>query len=115
MNPLSAHSGGAPEFALILAGGGGTRFWPLSTEARPKQFLSLMGDASMLQESVARLEGLVPPERILVLTGERFVSLTREQLPERHRRARAPGIRRRRSPWGYSSPGPASGAESWQS
>jgi len=66
----------------ILAGGAGTRFWPLSTEDRPKQFLKLLGDRSLLQMSSERVGGLAPPERIFVLTNEAFVPVVREQLPE---------------------------------
>lgn len=68
--------------AVIMAGGGGTRFWPLSTPDRPKQFLALSGERTLLQQCRDRLHGLVPPERIMVLTGERFVPLVREQLPD---------------------------------
>jgi mannose-1-phosphate guanylyltransferase len=67
---------------VIMAGGAGTRFWPLSTEARPKQFLRLHGPRSLIQQSYDRVAALVPPERILVLTNARFVPLCREQLPE---------------------------------
>mgnify|MGYP000942093949 CR=1 FL=1 len=67
--------------AVIMAGGAGTRFWPLSTEERPKQFLTLFGGRSLLQQSFGRLEGLVPPERILVATSERYAGLVREQIP----------------------------------
>ena len=66
---------------VILAGGAGTRFWPLSTEERPKQFLRLLGEKSLLQMSYDRARELVPPERILVLTNESFLSQVREQLP----------------------------------
>ena len=55
-------------YALILAGGSGTRFWPLSRNARPKQLLDLFGEGSLLGQTIARLEGLVPPENILILT-----------------------------------------------
>lgn len=68
--------------AVIMAGGAGTRFWPLSTEGRPKQLLTLVGDRSLLQQSFDRLIGLVPPERVLVLTSSGLVSAIREQLPE---------------------------------
>src|SRR6266566_5081360 len=57
-----------PIYALILAGGSGERFWPLSRRARPKQLLRLVSKKTLLEETVARLEGLVPPERILILT-----------------------------------------------
>ena len=54
--------------AVILAGGGGSRLWPLSRPHLPKQFLSLLGDRSLLQETVLRMDGLVPPERIVIVT-----------------------------------------------
>ncbi len=56
-------------WAVILAGGSGTRFWPLSTPTRPKQVLPLVGEHSTAEEAVARLEGLVARERILLVTG----------------------------------------------
>ncbi len=67
---------------VIVAGGSGTRFWPLSTPDRPKQFLTLFGDRSMLQETFDRVAPIVPAERVLVVTGARFVELVRSQLPE---------------------------------
>ena len=51
--------------ATIMAGGTGTRFWPMSTKARPKQFLKLFGDRSLLQKSYDRIRDLLPVERIL--------------------------------------------------
>jgi mannose-1-phosphate guanylyltransferase len=57
-----------PLYALILAGGSGERFWPLSRKARPKQLLSLFSDETLLEATMRRLEGLVPPEQILILT-----------------------------------------------
>jgi mannose-1-phosphate guanylyltransferase len=56
--------------AMIMAGGGGTRFWPRSRQRRPKQFLSLAGDRSLLQQAVDRLEAQVPPERTWVITAD---------------------------------------------
>src|ERR1700745_4221955 len=55
-------------YALILAGGSGERFWPLSRQARPKQLLRLVSDKTLLEETLARLEGTVPRERIFILT-----------------------------------------------
>src|ERR1700736_6598092 len=55
-------------YALILAGGSGERFWPLSRRNRPKQLLRLVSQRTLLEETVSRLDGLVPPERILILT-----------------------------------------------
>ena len=57
-----------PIYALILTGGSGERFWPLSRRNRPKQLLRLVSERTLLEETVARLEGFVPTERILILT-----------------------------------------------
>ena len=67
--------------ALIMAGGKGTRFWPLSTEEKPKQFLNLIGEETMIQMTVNRIKPIIPIERIFVCTGEQYVSLVKEQLP----------------------------------
>lgn len=55
-------------YALILAGGSGTRFWPLSRNERPKQLIDLFGEGTLLRQSIARLDGLVPKENIFILT-----------------------------------------------
>lgn len=68
--------------ALIMAGGKGTRFWPLSTEEKPKQFLNLIGEETMIQMTVNRIKPIIPIERIFVCTGERYVDLVKEQLPQ---------------------------------
>ncbi len=68
-------------YALILAGGSGTRFWPLSRDARPKQLIDLFGNGSLLKQAVARLDGLVPPERILILTNSLQADEVRRQAP----------------------------------
>ena len=68
-------------YATIMAGGSGTRFWPASRRARPKQLLSLTGDTSMLQATVARLNGLCAEEQVLILTNQLLVDATRGQLP----------------------------------
>ena len=68
--------------ALIMAGGKGTRFWPLSTEEKPKQFLNLIGEETMIQMTVNRIKPIIPMERIFVCTGEMYVGLVKEQLPE---------------------------------
>src|SRR5207245_3772667 len=69
-------------WAAILAGGSGTRFWPLSTPERPKQLLPLAGDRPLLSQAVARLDGLVPPDRILILTGPALVDRVAALLPQ---------------------------------
>lgn len=71
----------AAAYAVILAGGNGERLWPLSTPERPKQFVELFGGKPLIRHAVDRLEGLIPPERVLVVTAERFVALTRRALP----------------------------------
>jgi mannose-1-phosphate guanylyltransferase len=68
--------------AIIMAGGTGTRFWPASRHDAPKQLLRLVGDATMLRQTVDRLDDLVPRQRILVVTNERLVAAARQQLPE---------------------------------
>jgi len=68
--------------ALILAGGSGTRFWPLSRKARPKQLLALEGERSLLQETVDRLQPLVAPADVWICTTEALADAVREQLPE---------------------------------
>lgn len=67
--------------AVILAGGSGTRFWPLSRTARPKQLLDLVGGRTMIQATVDRLEGIAPPERTLVVTNRSLTDAISEQLP----------------------------------
>ena len=67
--------------AVVMAGGSGTRFWPKSRRNRPKQLLKLTGDATMLQQTVGRLGDLVPPERVLVITGADQAEAIRAQLP----------------------------------
>lgn len=69
-------------YALVLAGGSGTRLWPASRRTRPKQLLPLIGDKSMLARSVARLSPLIPAERVFVLTGAEYVEDVRADLPE---------------------------------
>ncbi len=67
--------------AVIMAGGAGTRFWPESRADFPKQLLTLTGDHSMIQATVDRIQGLVPGDRILVVTAERLVESMISQLP----------------------------------
>ena len=67
--------------AVILAGGSGTRLWPLSTPSFPKQFLPLPNGRSMIQESLARVEPLVSPEHAWVVTGRSMADLVHEHLP----------------------------------
>ena len=65
-------------YALILAGGSGTRFWPLSRNSQPKQLLDLFGDGTLLEQTISRLDGLVPVENIFILTNALQEEKTRE-------------------------------------
>ncbi|MCB0200381.1 MAG: mannose-1-phosphate guanylyltransferase [Anaerolineae bacterium] len=67
---------------VILAGGSGTRLWPRSRQAYPKQFLDFTGQGTMLQETYRRLTPLAPPQRILVVTNAQYVDIARRQLPD---------------------------------
>ncbi|WP_442484320.1 mannose-1-phosphate guanylyltransferase [Aeoliella sp. SH292] len=67
---------------VIMAGGSGTRFWPASRNATPKQLLSLVPGGTMIAQTVERLGDLAPPERCLVITNARLVEAIREQLPQ---------------------------------
>ena len=68
--------------ALILAGGSGTRFWPLSRRSRPKQLLALDGELTLLQATAQRLRPLAGPDSLWVCTTEKLVEEVRRQLPE---------------------------------
>ena len=68
---------------VIMAGGVGSRFWPMSTPAKPKQFIDVLGcGRTLLQLTVDRLGDLVPKENVWVVTGETYAELVYEQLPE---------------------------------
>lgn len=66
--------------ALIMAGGKGTRFWPLSTEEKPKQFLNLVGKNTMIQMTVNRISKFVPMDRIFICTTNEYVDLVKTQI-----------------------------------
>jgi len=69
-------------YALVLAGGEGKRFWPLSRKDRPKQFLSLLGGKSMIRNTIDRILPLVPVENVFVVTLEKYAEETLEHIPE---------------------------------
>jgi mannose-1-phosphate guanylyltransferase len=69
-------------YVVILAGGSGTRLWPLSRSHRPKQLLAFAGERSLLQATFDRVRPLVPPERVVVMTEQSHADGIREQLPE---------------------------------
>ena len=69
-------------YAILMAGGVGSRFWPVSTTEFPKQFHDMLGAGStLIQKTFARLSKLIPVENILILTNERYNSIVLEQLP----------------------------------
>jgi len=68
--------------AIVMAGGSGTRFWPASRAALPKQLLPLAGAKTLLEDTVERLDGLVPPDRVMVVTAGRLLDAVRRQLPQ---------------------------------
>ena len=70
------------DYAVIMAGGSGTRLWPLSRQHRPKQALKLIGERTMFQHAVDRIAPLFPPEQILVVTRDEHAALLMEQVPE---------------------------------
>lgn len=78
---LGGGGGLAHRWAVVMAGGVGTRFWPHSRRRRPKQFLSVQGRDSLLEATVRRLRGLVDPDRICVVAGPEFTPLIRDHLP----------------------------------
>ncbi|MFI5301527.1 MAG: sugar phosphate nucleotidyltransferase, partial [Polyangiales bacterium] len=81
---MPARRPNAPErWAVVMAGGSGTRFWPASRVARPKQLLPLGGSStSLLAATIARLAGIVPIERTLVVTAAHLAEATRRELPQ---------------------------------
>ncbi len=78
---MSVVSGSEHYYAVIMAGGGGTRLWPLSRKERPKQSLRLLGERTMFQAAVERLAPLFQPERILVVTAAQYAADLQQQCP----------------------------------
>ena len=70
-------------YVAIMAGGVGSRFWPASREAKPKQFLDILGiGKSLLQMTYHRFLPLIPKENIFIVTNEMYADLVKEQLPD---------------------------------
>ena len=69
-------------YAVIMAGGSGTRFWPLSREAMPKQLLRIDGGETLIQQTIARVSPLVPADRIYIVTNKNHAEQIRFQVPE---------------------------------
>lgn len=70
-----------PVYGIIMAGGVGTRLWPESRESRPKQMLHVIGEGTMIQNTVARLQPMIPPERILIVTNRKQIEGLSSQIP----------------------------------
>lgn len=71
-----------PYYAVIMAGGKGERFWPLSTSKRPKQLLDLVGEKALIAQAVDRISDLIPPAQVFVVTNADLVEATQAALPE---------------------------------
>ncbi len=79
---MKAKAAGADRFVIIMAGGKGERFWPVSREQAPKQLISLLGERSFLQQAVERVLPLVPLKNILIITNDVQAPEVRRQLPK---------------------------------
>src|SRR5512133_3402481 len=69
-------------YAVIMAGGGGTRLWPLSRRSRPKQMMAISGDKTLFQIAVERLNGILTPDQIYIVTVEEQARELSRQKPE---------------------------------
>src|SRR4051794_1347393 len=79
---MKAKADNKDRYVIIIAGGKGERFWPVSREKTPKQLITLLGDRSFLQQAVDRVLPLVPMKNILVITNEVQAPEVRKQLPK---------------------------------
>jgi len=79
---MKAKSNNSDRFVIIMAGGKGERFWPVSREKTPKQLLTLLGERSFLQQAVDRVLPVVPLKNILIITNEAQAPEVRKQLPK---------------------------------
>jgi len=73
---------GVSRYALIMAGGQGTRFWPYSTEEKPKQFLDIIGGSSLISQTYDRLREFIPAENVFVIADKKYLALTLDAIPE---------------------------------
>ena len=76
LDPIFKHA-----YAAIMAGGSGTRFWPLSRRKNPKQLLTLFGQDSLLEQTVARIQPVIPLERVYIFTNDAILKKVRQLLP----------------------------------
>jgi mannose-1-phosphate guanylyltransferase len=79
---MKTKTDGKNRFVIIMAGGRGERFWPVSREKMPKQLIKLLGDKSFLQQAVERVAPLVPMKNIFIITNETQAAEVRKQLPK---------------------------------
>src|SRR6187402_1869566 len=79
---MKAQTNAKDRFVIIMAGGRGERFWPVSREKTPKQLIKLLGDKSFLQDAVARVLPLVPLKNIFIITNQAQAAEVRKQLPK---------------------------------
>jgi len=88
------------DFCVIMAGGIGSRFWPLSRKSMPKQFLDILGTGrSLIQQAYDRFSKIIPDDNIYVVTSSDYKSLVKEQLPNiRTRNILAEPLRRNTAP-----------------
>ena len=80
--PFAAKDVSVALWAVVFAGGIGTRFWPLSTPARPKQLLALVNERPLIADTIARLQPLIPADRVLVVTSADIVEALHRAIPE---------------------------------
>jgi mannose-1-phosphate guanylyltransferase len=78
---MKAHAGNKDRYVIIMAGGRGERFWPVSREKTPKQLIKLLGDRSFLQQAVDRVSPVVPLKNIFIITNDAQAAEVRRQLP----------------------------------
>lgn len=79
---MASQSAAAHIYGVVMAGGSGTRFWPLSRRKHPKQLLELFGTGTLLEQTVERLRPLIPPERVYIYTNELVLAEVRRRLPQ---------------------------------
>lgn len=82
MSTVTPENGTSHHYIVIMAGGSGTRLWPLSRQQKPKQFQSLVSEKTMLQETMERVKNLVPDGHIFISTTTSYRSLVIENIPE---------------------------------
>ena len=69
-------------YVVVMAGGKGERFWPQSRQSHPKQLLRLIGNLTLIEQTVERFEGIIPPENIIIITNRDYVAPMQSLLPK---------------------------------